>query len=84
MWWFMSPEGQALTDAERFKGNPAPGSGTGPSRYLQEHNIAVRFAPQEYEQNDARYERKYLNALGLHDVGKRGDSRVLSTCQCPN
>ena len=34
MWWFMGPEGQALTDAERFKGNPAPGTGTGPSKYL--------------------------------------------------
>ena len=65
MWWFMGPEGQALTDAERFKGNPAPGTGTGPSKYLEEHKIAVKFAPIEYDLNYDKYLRKYLGALGL-------------------
>jgi branched-chain amino acid transport system substrate-binding protein len=37
----MGPEGQAMTDDLRFKGNPAPGTGTGPSKYLEQHHIAV-------------------------------------------
>jgi iron(III) transport system substrate-binding protein len=65
MWWFMSPEGQALTDSLRFKGNPAPGTGTGPSKYLEEHKIAIKFSPREYEENYDKYLRKYLEALGL-------------------
>jgi iron(III) transport system substrate-binding protein len=65
MWWFMSPEGQALTDELRFKGNPAPGTGTGPSKYLEEHKMGIKFAPREYEENYDKYLRKYLEALGL-------------------
>jgi iron(III) transport system substrate-binding protein len=65
MWWFMGPEGQALTDTLRFKGNPAPGTGTGPSKYLEEHHMAVEFAPREYEDNYDSYMRKYQAALGL-------------------
>jgi len=65
LWWFMSPEGQALTDSLRFKGNPAPGTGTGPSKYLEEHKIGIKFAPREYEDNYDKYLRKYLEALGL-------------------
>jgi iron(III) transport system substrate-binding protein len=65
MWWFMSPEGIALTDKLRFKGNPAPGSGTGPSKYLEEHHQTVKFAPREYEDNYATYMKKYQAALGL-------------------
>jgi iron(III) transport system substrate-binding protein len=65
MWWFMSPAGQALTDELRFKGNPAPGTGTGPSRYLEERKIGIKFSPREYEDNYDKYLRKYLEALGL-------------------
>ena len=65
MWWFMGPEGQALTDAERFKGNPAPGTGTGPSKWLEDHKMTVQFAPIEYDLNYDKYLRVYLDALGL-------------------
>ena len=65
MWWFMSPEGQALTDELRFKGNPAPGTGTGPSKYLEERKMEVKFASQSVEQNYQRYMRRYLEALGM-------------------
>jgi iron(III) transport system substrate-binding protein len=65
LWWFMSPEGQALTDDLRFKGNPAPGTGTGPSKFLDEHHQTVRFTPLEYDLNYDKYLRKYLEALGL-------------------
>jgi iron(III) transport system substrate-binding protein len=65
MWWFVGPEGQSLTDTERFKGNPAPGTGTGPSKWLEDHHTAVRFAPLEYDLNYDTYLRKYLGALGL-------------------
>ncbi len=54
-----------MTDAERFKGNPAPGTGTGPSKWLEDHHIAVRFSPIEYDLNYDKYLRKYLEALGL-------------------
>ena len=65
MWWFVGPEGQSLTDSERFKSNPAPGTGTGPSRWLESHHMAVRFAPLEYDLNYDKYLRKYLQAVGL-------------------
>jgi iron(III) transport system substrate-binding protein len=65
MWWFMGPEGQALTDKERFKGNPAPGTGTGPSKYLEDHHMTVHFTPIEYDLNYDKYLRVYLDALGL-------------------
>ena len=65
MWWFVGPEGQSLTDTERFKGNPAPGTGTGPSKWLEDHHVTVRFAPLEYDLNYDKYLRKYLEALGL-------------------
>jgi iron(III) transport system substrate-binding protein len=65
MWWFMGPEGQALTDKERFKGNPAPATGTGPSKWLGEHHMNVLFAPIEYDLNYDQYLKKYLEALGL-------------------
>jgi iron(III) transport system substrate-binding protein len=65
MWWFMGPEGQALTDKERFKGNPAPGTGTGPSKYLEDHKMTVHFSPIEYDLNYDKYLRTYLDALGL-------------------
>jgi hypothetical protein len=54
-----------LTDTERFKGNPAPGTGTGPSKWLEEHHMGVRFSPIEYDLNYDKYLRKYLEALGL-------------------
>ena len=65
MWWFMSPQGQAMTDELRFKGNPAVGTGTGPSKYLQDKKIGIKFAPREFEDNYDKYLRKYLDALGL-------------------
>src|ERR1051326_1470468 len=65
MWWFLGPEGQSMTDTERFKGNPAPGTGTGPSKWLEDHHITVRFAPIEYDLNYDKYLHEYLAALGM-------------------
>ncbi len=65
MWWFVGPEGQELTDSVRFKGNPAPGADTGPSRYLEDHHIQVKFSPLEFDLNYDTYLRKYLGAFGL-------------------
>ena len=61
----MSPKGQSLTDELRFKGNPAPGTGTGPSKFLEERHMTVKFAPIEFDLNYDKYLRKYLDALGL-------------------
>jgi iron(III) transport system substrate-binding protein len=65
MFWFMGPGGQALTDKLRFKGNPAPGTGTGPSKYLEDHKMEIKFAPSEYEDNYDTYMKAYQEALGL-------------------
>jgi ABC-type Fe3+ transport system substrate-binding protein len=65
MFWFMGPDGQALTDKLRFKGNPAPGSGTGPSKYLEDHHMEIKFSPSEYEDNYDMYMKEYQQALGL-------------------
>jgi iron(III) transport system substrate-binding protein len=65
MFWFMGPSGQGLTDKLRFKGNPAPGSGTGPSKYLEDHHMAIKFAPSEYEDHYDTYMKAYQEALGL-------------------
>jgi ABC-type Fe3+ transport system substrate-binding protein len=71
LWWFMGPEGQALTDAERFKGNPAPGTGTGPSKYLEEHHMSVQFAPNEYDLNYDHYSTFGPAVLGLRTTRDR-------------
>jgi iron(III) transport system substrate-binding protein len=66
--WLVGPEGIALMDQLRFKGNPAPGSGTGPSKYLEERKIVPRTSTLEYEINYAKYEKQYGAALGLVGV----------------
>ncbi|HEX3246590.1 MAG TPA: extracellular solute-binding protein [Chloroflexota bacterium] len=66
--WFVGPEGIALMDELRFKGNPAPGSGTGPSKYLEARNMVPRTATLEYEINYPKYEKRYGVALGLPNV----------------
>ncbi|MFN0073652.1 MAG: ABC transporter substrate-binding protein [Chloroflexota bacterium] len=63
--WFVGPEGVKIMDAERFKGNPQPGTGTGQSKLLQEKNMTVKLSPIEYELNYSKYESRYLGALGL-------------------
>lgn len=65
MSWFVGPEGLALMDQERYKGNPLPGSGTGPSKMLEENKMTIKISPIEYELNYKKYEAKYLEALGL-------------------
>jgi iron(III) transport system substrate-binding protein len=65
LWWWCSPEGLKVIDEVRYKGNPAPGTGTGPSRYLEQNGMTVKFAPLEIEQEYPRLERKYVEALGL-------------------
>lgn len=63
--WFVGPQGTQLMDSERFKGSPLPGSGTGPSKLLEENKMTVKVSPLEYELNYSKYEQKYLEALGL-------------------
>ncbi|MFN0070312.1 MAG: ABC transporter substrate-binding protein [Chloroflexota bacterium] len=63
--WLVGPEGIALMDQLRFKGDPTPGSGTGPSKYLEARGIAAKTPPLEYELNYSKYEKRYAQALGL-------------------
>lgn len=65
LYWLAGPDGTKLTDELRFKGSPLPGTGTEPSKYLEERKMTVRMAPLEYELNYKKYEQKYLDALGL-------------------
>jgi iron(III) transport system substrate-binding protein len=65
LYFLNSPEGIALIDRLRFKGNPLPGANTGPSKYLEERKMNVKIAPAEIELEYAKYERKYAAALGL-------------------
>jgi ABC-type Fe3+ transport system substrate-binding protein len=65
MYWFVGPEGTKMVDQERFKGNPLPGSGSGPSKILEENKMTLKISPLEYELNYKKYEAKYLEALGL-------------------
>lgn len=65
MAWFVGPEGTRIMDDERFKGNPLPGSGTAPSKMLEELQMKVRVTPVEYEQNYKKYQTKYQEAIGL-------------------
>jgi iron(III) transport system substrate-binding protein len=65
LYWFVGPEGVALMDKERFKGKPLPGSGTGPSKILEDNKMSLKVSPLEIELNYKKYEAKYLEALGL-------------------
>ena len=62
MTWFVGPEGVALMDKERFKGKPLPGTGTGPSKILEDNHMTLKVSPLEYELNYKKYESKYLEA----------------------
>jgi iron(III) transport system substrate-binding protein len=65
LYFLNSPEGVALIDRLRFKGNPLPGTGTGPSKFLEERKMTLKVAPPEIELEYSKFERKYAAALGL-------------------
>jgi iron(III) transport system substrate-binding protein len=64
-WYESSPESKTLKDTLRFRADPRPGTGSGPSKYLSDHNQTVRVAPIEYDLNFRMWQNKYLTALGL-------------------
>jgi iron(III) transport system substrate-binding protein len=64
-WYESSPDSIALRDTLRFRADPRPGTGTGPSKYLADHNQKVSVAPIEYDLNFRTWQVKYLTALGL-------------------
>ena len=63
--WRISPEGQALNDQIRFKSNPFPGTGTIPSRFLENLGNKVFSATEWLVDNDARLEKLYREAMGF-------------------
>ena len=64
-WYEGSAESLKLRDDLRFRGDPRPGTGTGPSKYLEQNKMTVKVAPIEYDLNFRTYQVKYLQALGL-------------------
>jgi len=64
-WYESSPEAAAIKDTVRFRADPRPGTGTGPSKYLEQNKMTVKVAPIEYDLNFRTYQNKYLAALGL-------------------
>jgi iron(III) transport system substrate-binding protein len=64
--WYFGAEATAIRDEIRFRGDPRPGTGTGPSKYLEEHGIEVRMASPEYGSINFRdWQAKYLAVLGV-------------------
>jgi ABC-type Fe3+ transport system substrate-binding protein len=64
--WYFGADATKIRDEIRFRGDPRPGTNTGPSKYLEEHNIAVRMAPTEIGTDQFRdLQKKYLDILGV-------------------
>jgi iron(III) transport system substrate-binding protein len=62
--WFFGPEGKQIYERLRFDSNPLPGSGTGPSKFLEERKMTVKVTPRSFSE-DKHYIRSYLEAIGL-------------------
>lgn len=65
IYWFFGPEATALRDSIRFRADPRPGTNTGPSLYLQEHNQKITMAPPEIDLAFRDMQREYLAVLGI-------------------
>jgi iron(III) transport system substrate-binding protein len=64
LYWFLGPKGQAIMD-ERFTGNPFPGAGTGPAKFLEQQKTTPKLVPLKYVEEIRPYTRKYSEAIGL-------------------
>jgi len=64
LYWYAGPEGRRLVDEIRFRGDPRPGTGSGPSRFLEELGTEVRVSPEEYNANLREYQTEFLKLLG--------------------
>jgi len=65
LYWFVGPEGSTLMDQLRSKGDPRPGAGTDPSKYLEAKKITPKIPGIEYELEYSKWEKKYAAVAGL-------------------
>lgn len=65
--WWLSPEGQALTDKVRYKGNPFPGSGSGQSKFLEKYakGIPIFMSTEWIFEHERRLLKIYQEAIGF-------------------
>lgn len=62
--WLMTPEGMALADKVRFKGNPLPGAGTAQAKAVEQLGIKVLVVPG-WEVDLNKYQTLYSQVLGF-------------------
>jgi iron(III) transport system substrate-binding protein len=63
--WWISPEGQLVSDKVRFKGNPMPGSGTSQSIMLEKQKVKVFSTTEWTSDNEERLVNLYQEAVGF-------------------
>ncbi len=63
--WDLSPEGQALVESVRFKGNPSPGSGTAQAKILEKYGVKVFSHTEWVATNEERLKGLYQEAGGF-------------------
>jgi len=68
-WWF-GANATKIRDDTRFRGDPRPGTNTGPSKYLEQHGTTVKVAPADpYDKNFREWQDKYLQVMGVSTGG---------------
>jgi iron(III) transport system substrate-binding protein len=63
--WYYGPEATKIRNEVRFTGDPRPGSGTGPSQYLEQHGQTIHMAGPDIDLAFRDMQAKYLAVMGV-------------------